>query len=45
MTAVTAETIGRADRARCRISGRDDNPVITGDAAAVEAVASCRMDF
>lgn len=27
------------------LSGRDDNPVITGDAAAVEAVASCRMDF
>lgn len=27
------------------LSGRDDNPVITGDAAAVDAVNSCRMDF
>lgn len=27
------------------VSGRDDTPVVTGDAAAVEAVSSCRMDF
>jgi uncharacterized protein (TIGR03083 family) len=27
------------------VSGRDDNPVVTGDPAAVEAVASCRMPF
>jgi uncharacterized protein (TIGR03083 family) len=27
------------------LSGRDDNTVVTGDAAAVEAVSSCRMDF
>lgn len=27
------------------LSGRDDKPSITGDPAAVEAVASCRMDF
>ncbi len=27
------------------VSGRDDTPDVTGDAAAVEAVASCRMPF
>jgi hypothetical protein len=27
------------------LSGRDDAPVVTGDAAAVDAVSSCRMDF
>ncbi|MEU8224484.1 maleylpyruvate isomerase family mycothiol-dependent enzyme [Kribbella sp. NPDC048915] len=27
------------------LSGRDDNPVVTGDPAAVEAVATCRMPF
>lgn len=27
------------------VSGRDDQPVVTGDPAAVEAVASCRMPF
>ncbi|MFK4087502.1 maleylpyruvate isomerase family mycothiol-dependent enzyme [Kribbella sp. NPDC020789] len=27
------------------VSGRDDNPVVTGDPAAAEAVASCRMPF
>ncbi|MEV5964121.1 maleylpyruvate isomerase family mycothiol-dependent enzyme [Kribbella sp. NPDC051952] len=27
------------------LSGRDDNTVVTGDAAAAEAVRSCRMDF
>ncbi|NIK57293.1 maleylpyruvate isomerase family mycothiol-dependent enzyme [Kribbella shirazensis] len=27
------------------LSGRDDHPVVTGDADAVQAVASCRMPF
>ena len=27
------------------VSGRDDNPVISGDPAAAEAVRTCRMDF
>ena len=27
------------------LSGRDDSPVVTGDPAAAEAVASCRMPF
>ncbi|MGW6280739.1 maleylpyruvate isomerase family mycothiol-dependent enzyme [Kribbella sp. NPDC055071] len=27
------------------LSGRDNSPVITGDAAAVEPVSNCRMDF
>jgi hypothetical protein len=29
----------------CTLSGRDDDPVVSGDPPAVEAVAICRMPF